>query len=90
MKKSSVLILILVGCILAFPIIFYGIPFQSDEGVPHARLYIHFSEQFWNGELYPRWLVGMNNGLGSPVLFFVGFVYQGYFYSKWKKALRQL
>lgn len=70
MKKSYVLTLILVGCVLMLPIIFYGTPFQSDDGITHARWYIHFSEQFWNGELYPRWLVGMNNGLGSPVLFY--------------------
>ena len=25
----------------------------------------HFSEQFWAGELYPRWLFRMNSGLGS-------------------------
>ena len=70
MKKSSILILILIGCILTLPILFYGTPFQSDDGVTHIRWYLHFSEQFWNGEFYPRWLVGMNNGLGSPVFFY--------------------
>src|SRR5437879_919240 len=32
----------------------------------------HFSEQFWAGELYPRWLFRMNSGLGSPTFYFYG------------------
>ncbi|MDH5555849.1 MAG: 6-pyruvoyl-tetrahydropterin synthase-related protein [Alphaproteobacteria bacterium] len=31
-----------------------------------------FIGQFWDGELYPRWLVDMNEGAGSPVFFFYG------------------
>src|SRR5690349_2562348 len=31
-----------------------------------------FSDQFWAGELYPRWLRGMNSGLGSPTFYFYG------------------
>ena len=29
-----------------------------------------FSNQFWNGELYPRWLIDMYEGNGSPIMFF--------------------
>jgi hypothetical protein len=29
-----------------------------------------FSEQFWKGDLYPRWLLDMNAGLGAPTFFF--------------------
>ena len=70
MRKKSIAIIIVAGCILTLPIIFHGAPFASDDGLAHARWYIHFSEQFWAGDLYPRWLVGMNNGLGSPVFFY--------------------
>lgn len=31
-----------------------------------------FTGQLLGGELYPRWLVDMNDGLGSPVFFFYG------------------
>jgi hypothetical protein len=46
-----------------------GVPAGSDT-VFHASWYSHFSSQFWSGELYPRWLAGMNGGLGSPVFFY--------------------
>ena len=70
MKRSQIIIIILIGCILTLPIILYWTPFQTDDGIIHASWYIHFSEQLWNGNLYPRWLVGMNSGLGSPVFFY--------------------
>ena len=70
MKITSVLIIILVGCVLTFPFIFHGISFESDDGIIHARWYFYFSQQFWSGDFYPRWLSGMNNGLGSPVFFY--------------------
>ena len=70
MKRSQITIVILIGCLLTLPIILYWTPFQSDDGIIHASWYIHFSEQLWNGNLYPRWLVGMNSGLGSPVFFY--------------------
>ncbi|MEP5569038.1 MAG: hypothetical protein ABJN62_14460 [Halioglobus sp.] len=31
-----------------------------------------FSEQLFAGEFYPRWLMGLNIGAGSPVFFFYG------------------
>lgn len=30
----------------------------------------NFSEQFWQGDFYPRWLQNMNSGFGSPTFFF--------------------
>ena len=36
----------------------------------HARWAKHFSIQFWQGDLYPRWLAGVNGGLGAPAFFF--------------------
>jgi hypothetical protein len=32
----------------------------------------YFAEQFWSGDLYPRWLMDMNSGLGSPTFYFYG------------------
>ena len=65
------LVIVLAGIILTAPVLIYGIPFFSDDAVTHhAVWYVRFSEQLWAGDLYPRWLMGMNNGLGSPVFFY--------------------
>ena len=32
----------------------------------------YFAEQLWSGDLYPRWLMDMNSGLGSPTFYFYG------------------
>ena len=31
-----------------------------------------FSSQFWSGDLYARWLTGVNAGFGSPVMLYYG------------------
>lgn len=63
-------LIVLVGLILALPLILYGLPFAAHDAPTHAEAYTNFSNQLWSGELYPRWLLGMNGGLGSPSLFY--------------------
>ncbi|HEY0097905.1 MAG TPA: 6-pyruvoyl-tetrahydropterin synthase-related protein [Pyrinomonadaceae bacterium] len=46
-----------------------GVPVRGDT-VFHAMWYTHFSAQLLAGDLYPRWLINLNGGLGSPVFFF--------------------
>jgi len=66
-----IFVIVVAGLILTAPVLIYGIPFFSDDAVTHhAVWYVHFSEQLWAGDLYPRWLMGMNDGLGSPVFFY--------------------
>jgi hypothetical protein len=65
-------IIILIGLIGTAPAILYGFPDVADDTVNHILWYTNFSRQLWSGELYPRWLLGMNGGLGSPSLFFYG------------------
>ncbi len=36
----------------------------------YSTAYRLFSEQFWAGDLYPRWLNATNSGLGSPTFIF--------------------
>lgn len=65
------LIITFAGIILTAPALIYGIPFFSDDAVTHhAVWYVHFSDQLLSGDLYPRWLMGMNRGLGSPIFFY--------------------
>ncbi len=59
-----------VGIVLTLPVLILGVPFFSDDGVTHAMWYTHFSGQLWSGDFYPRWLMNMNSGLGSPVFFY--------------------
>jgi hypothetical protein len=58
------------GIILTLPVLIFGVPFFSDDGVTHAMWYAHFSEQLFSGDFYPRWLMNMNAGLGSPAFFY--------------------
>ncbi|MCX8156767.1 MAG: hypothetical protein N3J91_10025 [Verrucomicrobiae bacterium] len=36
----------------------------------HVNWSANFSRQLWEGEVYPRWLMDMNGGLGSPAFYF--------------------
>jgi hypothetical protein len=70
-KLFPILLIAAAGLIFTLPAIIYGIPFLSDDGVSHHALwYTQFSTQLWAGDLYPRWLMGMNEGLGSPVFYY--------------------
>jgi hypothetical protein len=55
--------------ILALPMLLHGPMAQGHDATEHINFARHFSEQFWGGELCPRWLAGMNRGLGSPTFF---------------------
>lgn len=44
-------------------------PLTGHDAIHHTKWQAHFADQFWSGELYPRWLQDMNGGLGSPVFF---------------------
>jgi hypothetical protein len=53
---------------LAFPVLHYGMP-DGHDSYDHVSRYSSVSNQLRQGEIYPRWLAGMNSGLGSPALF---------------------
>lgn len=46
-----------------------GVPVGGDT-VFHAMWYTNFSAQLLAGDFYPRWLINLNGGLGSPVFFY--------------------
>ena len=66
----QILVIILIGLLLSWPVILHGLPDLSNDGGDHARWAKQFSEQFWHGDLSPRWLMNANAGLGSPGYFF--------------------
>ncbi len=65
----SLAVVAFAAIILALPLLIHGPMLQGHDTYEHINYSQHFSEQFWAGELYPRWLTGMCHGLGSPTLF---------------------
>lgn len=55
--------------VLALPMLIYGPMPSGHDTFEHLTFFRHFSLQFWSGELYPRWLLMINHGLGSPTFF---------------------
>jgi uncharacterized membrane protein len=67
--KRSLFAVLAAGLLASIPLLLNGPIPNAHDAVPHQLWFRHFSAQFWSGELYPRWLIGMNHGLGSPVFF---------------------
>lgn len=64
-------VLLAMSVLLTWPGIIYGIP-GGHDAANHIVWQIQFSRQFWTGDIYPRWLMDMHAGLGSPVFYFYG------------------
>lgn len=63
------LIIFGIALLLVLPMLLTNCP-QGHDIRHHLIFSHHFTEQFWQGELYPRWLQNMNAGFGSPTFFF--------------------
>jgi 6-pyruvoyl-tetrahydropterin synthase-like protein len=62
-------ILFSAAVVLTLPVLIYGPMASGHDAVEHRLFVTYFSEQFWAGDLYPRWLLNMNHGLGSATFF---------------------
>src|ERR1039457_6016817 len=61
-------VILLVTILLNYPWVLWGLVPGQDS--PNHLQYFHsFNAQIRNGELYPRWLTSMNDGVGSPIFF---------------------
>lgn len=61
-------LLLLSACICA-PLLWFGAP--NGHSIEYNLVWLtNFSTQLAQGDLYPRWLMGMNHGAGSPVFYF--------------------
>jgi hypothetical protein len=65
-----VCLLLALAFVLSWPVWFHGAPDLAHDTPEHAVCVRNFAKQFWQGDLYPRWLSDSNAGLGSPFLFF--------------------
>jgi hypothetical protein len=63
------LLIAFAALVFAFPMAIHGPMLHGYDTREHLSYSRHFSEQFWAGEWYPRWLIGIHHGLGSPSLF---------------------
>lgn len=63
------IIIVVVGLLLTMPLLINGC-MNGHDFFFHVIFSHHFTEQFWNGDLYPRWMLNMNAGFGSPTFFF--------------------
>lgn len=65
----TILVLAIAALALTFPLGWNG--YLSGHDYPiHMRWYTFFHDQQMHGDIYPRWLMNMNAGQGSPVFYF--------------------
>jgi hypothetical protein len=68
-RVKEVLVLAVAALVLSLPIFVHGPMLAGHDTREHLSFGQYFAEQFWQGELYPRWLLNMNSGLGSASFF---------------------
>ena len=68
-RVKVILVLAVAALILSLPVFVRGPMLAGHDTKEHLSFGEHFAEQFWQGDLYPRWLLNMNNGLGSASFF---------------------
>lgn len=68
---AQVVAICVASLVASVPLFLYGFPYGHDS-VEHLCWYTAFARQFWSGEIYPRWLLDANAGLGSPIFFVFG------------------
>jgi len=44
--------------------------YSGHDALTHLNWSRNFAAQFWSGDLYPRWLTAMNDGMGSPSFYY--------------------
>lgn len=69
--RRAGLVILGYGLFLTLPAGWSGFVTTTDS-LNHLIMSRHFVDQLWSGDFYPRWLFGMNAGLGSPVFQFYG------------------
>jgi len=65
-RLAGRLLIVLSAALLCLPCLINGVPPLGDS-ITHAQYQHEFSEQFWHGDYYPRWLRDANKGYGSPI-----------------------
>jgi hypothetical protein len=66
---KAIAALAIVAVALSLPIFVRGSVLVGQDTHEHINFGRYFAEQFWQGDIYPRWLQNMNYGLGSASFF---------------------
>jgi hypothetical protein len=66
-RMPQLLVIAAAAFALSLPCLLHGIPPRAHDAETHVSYQHHFSRQFWDGDVYPRWLSDENKGLGSPI-----------------------
>jgi hypothetical protein len=66
---GAVMIVFMTATLAMLPAILFGAMREGVDSIFHARWQEAFARQFWAGDLYPRWLMDLNDGFGSPAFF---------------------
>ena len=69
-RRESNILILRVGILFSLPLFFCGYPWGTHDGWIQQIWQECFSQQFWDGELYPRWLPEPNQGFGGATYFF--------------------
>lgn len=70
-----------------FTTLFFKWPIYTDF-FSHATNISEFSFQFWSGDIYPRWLMRTNDGMGTPIfLFYPPLVYYAMSLFEWLSSV---
>ncbi len=65
----AVFVLLAVAALACAPMLWYGA--SNGHSIIYNLVWLkNFSAQLAQGDLYPRWLMNMNHGAGSPVFYF--------------------
>ena len=65
----AVLLVAAVATLASAPYLIYGAPYGADMHI-HLSWSHQFARQLWSGEAYPRWLIDLNGGAGSPAFLY--------------------
>jgi hypothetical protein len=67
-RWAPIAVLVLASIALTYPFLTQGLTDGDDRGA-HLEYQHFFDQQISQGELYPRWMPGLNLGHGSPIFF---------------------
>ncbi len=67
---SGCLLVICIGLIFSLPLLLYGFPIFTADGRVHSQWATEFTRQLFSGDLYPRWIMRLNDGFGSPAFYY--------------------
>ncbi len=62
-------LLIVIAMALTYPYMRRGLPFGGHDTPTHVSYQHFFDEQIAQGDWYPRWMPGLNQGLGGGIFF---------------------